>query len=72
MPSDRAELRNVIPFPKRQDNDTQSHVGLLLRRMWASAVQEPVPERFLDLLKVLEAQPGSARGFGGGETQSRR
>lgn len=48
--------------------NAQANIGSLLRAMYDSALHEPVPERFLDLLRQMEAkgeageeQPGQGR-----------
>jgi hypothetical protein len=36
----------------------QAHIGNLLRAMYDTALKEPVPERFLDLLRQMD-MPGN-------------
>jgi hypothetical protein len=33
----------------------QAHIGNLLRAMYDSALKEPVPDRFIDLLKQMDS-----------------
>ena len=35
----------------------QAHIGNLLRAMYDSALKEPIPERFLELLRQMDAKP---------------
>lgn len=50
------------PSPKRMtislDGDVQTHIGGRLRAMYDSVLREPVPDRFLDLLRQLDSKIG--------------
>lgn len=37
------------------DTETRKHIGRLLKATYDEVAQEPVPDKFLDLLKQLEA-----------------
>ncbi|MBX9590005.1 MAG: hypothetical protein K2X43_11920 [Hyphomonadaceae bacterium] len=38
------------------DRTVQGQIGRMLREIFADVAEEPVPERFLKLLKALEAK----------------
>ena len=38
----------------------EDHIGNELRQLYAEALNEPIPDRILDLLKSLEDQEGGA------------
>jgi len=42
----------------------QQAIGLELRRMYDSVIQEPVPDDFLELLKKMDAQDKDPSGNG--------
>ena len=48
------------PNPKRMslglDADVETHIGNRLRAMYDSVLHEPVPDRFLDLLRQLDSK----------------
>ncbi|HLZ64642.1 MAG TPA: NepR family anti-sigma factor [Aliidongia sp.] len=56
------DLRLVGSNPKPQrmsvslDADVESHIGGRLRAMYDSVLREPVPDRFLDLLRQLDTK----------------
>ncbi len=41
--------------------DVQSHIGRQLRSLYDSVVQQPVPERFLELLSKLDEKSGGKK-----------
>lgn len=41
------------------DVGVQSHLGAMLREMYDSTLKEPIPERFLDLLRQIDSTGGS-------------
>lgn len=44
---------------KRLDGEAQKHIGRMLKATYDEIAHEPVPDKFLDLLKQLEAlEPG--------------
>lgn len=57
------------PTPARMsfglDADVETHIGGRLRAMYDSVLREPVPDRFLDLLRQLDSkmspQPNGAK-----------
>jgi hypothetical protein len=42
--------------PVPLETGVQAHIGNLLRAMYDSALKEPVPERFLELLRQMDAK----------------
>jgi hypothetical protein len=38
------------------DGDVEAHIGGRLRAMYDSVLREPVPDRFLDLLRQLDTK----------------
>jgi hypothetical protein len=52
-------VRSAPPRVKRQvpaEPGVSAHIGNLLRAMYDSALNEPVPQRFLDLLREMDAK----------------
>jgi hypothetical protein len=41
------------------DGESQAQIGRMLKAMYDEVAQEPVPEKFLDLLKQLERKEPS-------------
>jgi hypothetical protein len=41
--------------------DVQSHIGRQLRSLYDSVVQQPVPDRFLELLSKLDEKSGGKK-----------
>jgi hypothetical protein len=46
--------------PASIEAGVQAHIGNLLRAMYDSALKEPVPERFLDLLRQMDSNAEAA------------
>jgi len=44
------------PRPMSLDGDVEAHIGGRLRAMYDSVLREPVPDRFLDLLRQLDSK----------------
>lgn len=40
----------------RLDPQTQKHIGRMLKAVYDEVAREPVPDKFLDLLRQLEAK----------------
>lgn len=69
--SGKRELRGqVIPISNQTDSkpasaklgrDIQARIGEQLRAMYNGLVQQPVPERFVDLLKKLEDRDSESK-----------
>ncbi|MHB2168896.1 NepR family anti-sigma factor [Alsobacter sp. R-9] len=45
----------------RPDTDLQSHIGRQLRAMYDTVVNQPVPDRFLELLNKLDEKTGGTK-----------
>lgn len=43
------------------DNDLQAHIGRQLRAMYDTVVNQPVPDRFLELLNQLDRTTGDEK-----------
>lgn len=56
---DPAEM--AIPLP-RLDRDAQARLGEQLRAMYDELLQQPVPSRFVDLLKTLDEAEKEKKG----------
>jgi hypothetical protein len=41
------------------DGDVEAHIGSRLRAMYDSVLREPVPDRFMDLLRQLDTKMGA-------------
>lgn len=41
------------------DGDVEAHIGGRLRAMYDSVLREPVPDRFMDLLRQLDTKMGA-------------
>lgn len=54
------KLVGGTPKPQRMslslDSDVETHIGGRLRAMYDSVLREPVPDRFLDLLRQLDTK----------------
>ncbi len=46
---------------RQRDSETNNHIGRMIRASYDEIAHEPVPEKFLDLLKQLEAQKSRKR-----------
>src|SRR5271166_5150940 len=46
--------------PVALEPGVQAHIGSLLRGLYDSALREPVPDRFLDLLREIDARTEAA------------
>ena len=57
------------PRPISLDGDVEAHIGGRLRAMYDSVLREPVPDRFLDLLRQLDTKITSHEN--GGDTSVR-
>ena len=62
-PTSKRQILKVVggtPTPKRMsmslDSDVETHIGGRLRAMYDSVLREPVPDRFLDLLRELDTK----------------
>jgi hypothetical protein len=44
------------PQPMSLDGDVEAHIGGRLRAMYDSVLREPVPDRFMDLLRQLDTK----------------
>jgi hypothetical protein len=51
----------AIPLP-RLDRDAQARLGEQLRAMYDELLQQPVPSRFVDLLKTLDEAEKEKKG----------
>ena len=45
---------STVPNNKRRKPSVQDHIGQELRAMYDEVLQQPIPDRFLDLLKELD------------------
>lgn len=52
-----APVGPLVPMP----GDIQSHIGRQLRSLYDSVVQQPVPDRFLELLSKLDEKSGGKK-----------
>jgi hypothetical protein len=48
------EMIGAIEHSARLDAQVRAHLGRLVRASYSKLVEEPVPERFIDLLEQLE------------------
>jgi hypothetical protein len=55
-----AAKRDEAPEMERRPTEVNSHVGALLRSMHDSVLKEPVPDRFLDLLRRIDEKADAA------------
>jgi hypothetical protein len=55
-----AARRDKAPETAARPTEFNSHVGALLRTMHGSVLNEPVPDRFLDLLRRIEEKGEAA------------
>ena len=46
---------------ERPDPDLQAHIGRQLRAMYDTVVNQPVPDRFLELLNKLDEKTGGTK-----------
>ncbi len=60
--------RNVAPSQARNgdarmqlDPTAQAHIGKQLKAIYDGVVNQPVPDRFLELLKQIDKQPQKTR-----------
>ncbi len=63
-----ARAGEVLPFARAGqsisptvDHHSQQHIATNLRAMYDELVQQPLPDRFVELLAQLDAQPGTKR-----------
>jgi hypothetical protein len=47
-------IRSTMPDDPKLDSRLQAHIGEQLRSYYAELMDEPVPSRFVDLLKRLD------------------
>jgi hypothetical protein len=63
------------PTPKPMsislDSDVETHIGGRLRAMYDSVLREPVPDRFLDLLRQLDSKMGGTPDDGLPQTEAK-
>ena len=57
---------DIVPQAKANagtplDNDMQAHIGRQLRAMYDTVVNQPVPDRFVELLNQLDAKTGDEK-----------
>lgn len=50
---DGEPLAQVLPF----ESQVQGHIGRQLRALYDDVLSQPIPERFLELLKTLDEDP---------------
>jgi hypothetical protein len=55
-------LVSSAPTSSGLDAGVEAHIGGLLKSMYDSVLQEPVPDRFLDLLQQIEEADAQQRG----------
>jgi hypothetical protein len=60
VPIDIAISTPVAPLSS-VPGDVQSHIGRQLRSLYDSVVQQPVPDRFLELLSKLDEESGGKK-----------
>jgi hypothetical protein len=53
--------------PASLDRRVQDELGIMLQGMYATLMQEPLPERLLALIQQVEATGGGTEGAGEGE-----